>query len=85
MMVNSHGLICGLIPPRKMKALILKKMIANGKTLTPGEVVSVEGWKHLKSLEGNRYIKMMIEESKPKATEVKPKTKAKKEVVTEEE
>lgn len=63
-----------------MKAQILKKMIANGKTLEPGDVVSVEGWKHLKSLEGNRYIKMIIEESKPKATETKAKTKVKKEV-----
>jgi len=68
-----------------MKALILKKMLSDGKTLQPGDVVEVEGWKHLKSLEGNRYIKMIIEESKPKATETKSKGKTKKEEVTEEE
>ena len=64
-----------------MKAQILKRLTALGETLEPGDIVDVSGWRHVKSLENNRYIKLIIEEAKPVATP-KPK-KAKKETVEE--
>ena len=52
-----------------MKATILKVMISDGKTLNPGDIVDVSGWRHTRNLVSNRYIKL-IEEEAPKA--VKP-------------
>jgi hypothetical protein len=59
----------GLIQQRKMKATILKVMISDGKTLNPGDIVDVSGWRHTRNLVSGRYIKL-IEEEAPKA--VKP-------------
>ena len=67
-----------------MKAKILKKMISDGKTLMPDDIVDVSGWRHAATLESNRYIKMLPEEPKavqPKA--VLPKVEAVTEVVEE--
>jgi hypothetical protein len=52
-----------------MKAKVLKKMISDGKTLMPDDIVDVSGWRHVVSLESNRYIKVLKEE--PKAVEIK--------------
>jgi hypothetical protein len=52
-----------------MKATILKVMISDGKTLNPGDIVDVSGWRHTRNLVSGRYIKL-IEEEAPKA--VKP-------------
>lgn len=52
-----------------MKATILKVMISDGKTLNPGDIVDVSGWRHTRNLVSGRYIKL-IEEDAPKA--VKP-------------
>jgi hypothetical protein len=69
-----------------MKATILKVMISDGKTLNPGDIVDVSGWRHTRNLVSNRYIKL-IEEEAPKAPkpvappvdeEVKPKETKKK-------
>jgi len=55
-----------------MKATILKKMTANGKTLKFGDIVDVSDWKHTKNLESNRYIKVLAEEeAKPVKSIVK--------------
>jgi hypothetical protein len=59
-----------------MKAQILKSMIVNGRKLVAGDIVEVEGWRYIKSLSTNRYIKLIednvVEEKKqaekPKAT-----------------
>jgi hypothetical protein len=47
-----------------MKAQILKKMISDGNTLQPGDIVDVSGWRHAKTLASNRYIKMIYETDK---------------------
>jgi hypothetical protein len=52
-----------------MKATILKVMVSDGKTLNPGDIVDVSGWRHTRNLVSGRYIKL-IEEDAPKA--VKP-------------
>ena len=52
-----------------MKATILKVMVSDGKTLNPGDIVDVSGWRHTRNLVSGRYIKL-IEEEAPKA--VKP-------------
>ena len=52
-----------------MKATILKVMVSDGKTLHPGDIVDVSGWRHTRNLVSGRYIKL-IEEEAPKA--VKP-------------
>jgi hypothetical protein len=49
-----------------MKAQILKSMIVNGRKLVAGDIVEVEGWRYIKSLSSNRYIKL-IEDDAPKA------------------
>lgn len=64
-----------------MKAQILKRLTSLGEELEPGDIVDVSSWRHVKSLENNRYIKLIIEEAKPVETP-KPK-KAKKEIVEE--
>jgi ribosome-associated protein YbcJ (S4-like RNA binding protein) len=59
-----------------MKAQILKSMIVDGRKLVAGDIVEVEGWRYIKSLSTNRYIKLIeddvVEEKKqaekPKAT-----------------
>jgi hypothetical protein len=47
-----------------MKAQILKTMISDGKTLQPGDIVDVSGWRHAKTLASNRYIKIVDETAK---------------------
>ena len=49
-----------------MKAQILKVMVSDGKTLNPGDIVDVSGWRHTRNLVSGRYIKL-IEEEAPKA------------------
>jgi hypothetical protein len=49
-----------------MKATILKVMVSDGKTLNPGDIVDVSGWRHTRNLVSGRYIKL-IEEEAPKA------------------
>ena len=44
-------------------------MVSDGKTLNPGDIVDVSGWRHTRNLVSGRYIKL-IEEEAPKA--VKP-------------
>jgi ribosome-associated protein YbcJ (S4-like RNA binding protein) len=59
-----------------MKAQILKSMIVNGRKLVAGDIVEVEGWRYIKSLSTNRYIKLIADDvveekkqaEKPKAT-----------------
>ena len=66
----------GLIQLRNMKATVMKVMISDGKTLKPGDIVDVSGWRHTKNLVSNRYIKLIedvvLEETKqaekPKVT-----------------
>jgi len=53
-----------------MKAQILKSMIVNGRKLVAGDIVEVEGWRYIKSLSSNRYIKL-IEDDAPKAIKEK--------------
>jgi hypothetical protein len=53
-----------------MKAQILKSMIVNGRKLVAGDIVEVEGWRYIKSLSYNRYIKL-IEDEAPKKVEEK--------------
>ena len=69
-----------------MKATVMKVMISDGKTLKPGDIVDVSGWRHTRNLVSGRYIKL-IEEEAPKAVkpvalpvdeEVKPKETKKK-------
>jgi hypothetical protein len=69
-----------------MKATILKVMISDGKTLNPGDIVDVSGWRHTRNLVSGRYIKLIEEEAlkavKPVALpvdeEAKPKETKKK-------
>lgn len=71
-----------------IKVQILKRMQAGEVTLQSGDIVDATGWRHIKSLESNRYIKVLstsvneVIEKKPKeveqtpvAEEVKPKPK----------
>ena len=53
-----------------MKAQILKSMIVEGRKLVAGDIVEVEGWRYIKSLSSNRYIKL-IEDNVPKAVKEK--------------
>ena len=60
-----------------MKVQILKRMISDGKTLLPGDIVDASAWRHVKALEGNRYIKVLKDapaEVKPKVVEPKVET-----------
>lgn len=41
-------------------------MVSDGKTLNPGDIVDVSGWRHTRNLVSGRYIKL-IEEEAPKA------------------
>jgi hypothetical protein len=72
-----------------MKAQILKRLVSLGETLEVGDIVDVSSWRHIKSLENSRYIKIIHEEEKPakaKAEPVeaaKPKKTTKKETVEE--
>lgn len=63
-------------------------MQAGEVTLQSGDIVDATGWRHVKSLESNRYIKVLStsaneviekkpkeEEQTPVAKEVKPKPK----------
>jgi hypothetical protein len=42
-----------------MKATVMKVMISDGKTLKPGDIVDISGWRHTKNLVSNRYIKLI--------------------------
>jgi hypothetical protein len=69
-----------------MKAQILKRLESNGEILEVGDIVDVSTWRHTKSLENNRYIKIIKEEkpvTKVKVEEAKPKKTTKKESVEE--
>ncbi len=75
-----------------MKATILKVMVSDGKTLNPGDIVDVSGWRHTRNLVSGRYIKLIEEDAKapkpvalpvdvvalPVDEEVKPKETKKK-------
>ena len=53
-----------------MKVQVLKRMISDGKELLPGDIVDASGWRHVKALESNRYIKVLTNapvDIKPKA------------------
>jgi hypothetical protein len=77
-----------------MKAEILKSMMVEGRLLQSGDIIDVKGWRHAKSLNRNRYIRIIEDEVvKPvkaeapkveapvaKAPMVEEKPKAKKEV-----
>ena len=64
-----------------MKATVLKVMISDGKTLKPGDIVDVSGWRHTKNLVSNRYIKLIedvvLEEKKQAEKPKKTKEVAK--------
>jgi len=53
-----------------MKAQILKSMIVEGRKLVAGDIVDVKGWKHAKSLNRNRYIRIIEDAVKPVKVEV---------------
>ena len=65
-----------------MKAQILKSMIVNGRKLVAGDIVEVEGWRYIKSLSSNRYIKLIEDNASQETKQAeKPKvTKKTKEV-----
>jgi len=61
------------------KAKILKRMVVDGKTLEPNDIVDVSSWRNAKALEGSRYITYItyVSESPKEETpkkETKPKT-----------
>ena len=70
-----------------VKVQILKQMQAGDTILKSGDIVDATGWRHLKTLESNRYIKVLSASEAPLpvnedvATSVveeeKPKTKTK--------
>jgi hypothetical protein len=64
-----------------MKAKVLKKMISDGKTLMPDDIVDVSGWRHVVSLESNRYIKVLKEEPKAVEPKVEPVAEVSEEIV----
>lgn len=80
-----------------MKAQILKQMIAQGVSLNVGDIVDVSTWRHAKTLNSNRYIKILdveptpiakpvakkVEEPQAETPVVEEKPKAKKEKVAE--
>lgn len=47
-------------------------MVADGTSLTYGDIVEVSGWRNAVTLEKNRYIRIIEEEVK---AEIKPKVK----------
>jgi hypothetical protein len=59
-----------------MKAKILKKLVANGETLLPNEIVDVSEWKNAQALESNRYIQFIIESFETPTKETKTKASA---------
>jgi hypothetical protein len=78
-----------------MKAEILKNMVVDGRLLQSGDIIDVKGWKHAKSLNRNRYIRIIEDAVKPvkaeapkvetpvaEATTAEEKPKAKKEVAS---
>ena len=71
----AHFLMYGLTQPNNMKAQILKSMIVNGRKLVAGDIVDVEGWRYIKSLSSNRYIKL-IEDDASQETKQAEKPKA---------
>ena len=71
----AHFLMYGLTQPNNMKAQILKSMIVNGRKLVAGDIVDVEGWRYIKSLSSNRYIKL-IEDNASQETKQAEKPKA---------
>ena len=71
----AHFLMYGLTQPNNMKAQILKSMIVNGRKLVAGDIVEVEGWRYIKSLSSNRYIKL-IEDDASEETKQAEKPKA---------
>ena len=79
----AHFLMYGLTQPNNMKAQILKSMIVNGRKLVAGDIVDVEGWRYIKSLSSNRYIKLIEDNASQETKQAeKPKvTKKTKEVV----
>ena len=48
-----------------MKAQILKPMNAQGVMLQVGDIVDVSTWRHAKTLQSNRYIKILDVEPTP--------------------
>jgi hypothetical protein len=66
-----------------MKAKILKKMISDGKTLMPDDIVDVSGWRHVVALESNRYIKVLKEEPKAVKPKAEPVAEVSEEVIQE--
>jgi len=78
----AHFLMYGLTQPNNMKAQILKSMIVNGRKLVAGDIVDVEGWRYIKSLSSNRYIKLIEDNASQETKQAeKPKvTKKTKEV-----
>jgi len=65
-----------------MKATVLKAMICDGKTLKPGDIADVSGWRHTDNLVSNRYIKLIedVVLEKTKQAEKPKVTKKTKEV-----
>jgi hypothetical protein len=68
-----------------MKAQILKPMNAQGVMLAVGDIVDVSTWRHAKTLQSNRYIKILDVEPTPIKKAEAPKVEAPKveEVVAE--
>jgi hypothetical protein len=80
-----------------MKAQILKQLTAQGVALNVGDIVDVSTWRHAKTLQSNRYIKILdveptqlakpvakkVEEPQAEVPVVEEKPKAKKEKVAE--
>ncbi|NBR23373.1 MAG: hypothetical protein EBU08_06280 [Micrococcales bacterium] len=46
-----------------MNAQILKNMVVDGRLLQSGDIIDVKGWKHAKSLNRNRYIRIIEDEA----------------------
>ena len=68
-----------------MKAQILKPLNAQGVMLKVGDIVDVSTWRHAKTLNSNRYIKILDVEPTPIKKAEAPKVEAPKveEVVAE--
>lgn len=61
-----------------MKVQVLKRMVSLGKILEVGDIVDATGWRHVKALESNRYIKVLKDEPVEAPVESKPKKASKK-------
>jgi hypothetical protein len=64
-----------------MKAQVLKQMTSQGVVLNVGDIVDVSTWRHAKTLQSSRYIKIVDVEPTPVA---KPVAKKVEEVKVEE-